>query len=83
MYSFCCCLGAEEIWNDNLEINDMQISAYVLICLSFPLNIFPELWYDNILTIVSKSKDEELRDNAHLTPRQRLRHSTVFCSTTA
>lgn len=70
--------GAELIWNDNFKVNGMQITAYVLISASFPLNIFPERWYDNLVKAVNMSKDDVSRDNRHMTPRERLRHSTVY-----
>ena len=86
----CCmhCAAAEKIFNnDDYKMTSLQITAYVLIVLSFPLNMLPRDWHDRLFktmrwqclqNAVGTGTDDGSVGNvnaAHVTPRQRLRTS--------
>jgi len=86
----CCmlCTAAEMIFNtEKFKMTSLQITAYVLIVLSFPLNMLPRDWHDRLFktmrwqclqNAVGSGADDGSVGNvnaAHVTPRQRLRTS--------
>lgn len=81
------CAGAETVFNKNFEMDALQVTAYVLIVLSFPLNMLPRDWHDRLFkkmrwqclkNAVGNGGVEGSVGNvnaANVTPRQRLRTS--------
>ncbi|KAK2172480.1 hypothetical protein NP493_958g00018 [Ridgeia piscesae] len=80
--------AAEMIFNtEKFKMTSLQITAYVLIVLSFPLNMLPRDWHDRLFktmrwqclqNAVGSGADDGSVGNvnaAHVTPRQRLRTS--------
>ncbi|KAI0221924.1 putative thiamine transporter SLC35F3 [Lamellibrachia satsuma] len=79
--------GAELVYNPHFEVDALQVTAYVLIVLSFPLNMLPRDWQDRLIktmrwqclrNAVGNGADDGSVSNvsaAHITPRQRLRTS--------
>ena len=43
-----CCSGAEVVYNPRFDVDSLQVTAYMLIALSFPLNMLPRDWHSRL-----------------------------------